>query len=486
MTFQHIVDHLGGLLLNTKGKKEVEITSVSCDTRKLEPGAVFIAVKGIEFNGENFVNEAIKKGAVAVVAESSLSLSIPFIKVSSSYRALSRIAETFYGHPASHFEMTGITGTNGKSSTAFILDYILRKNGFSTGMTGTIFNRINEHTEPSELTTPDAVSIQKLFCKMKTANVSKLVMEVSSHALLQHRTGTVPFKTAVFTNLTRDHLDYHGSMENYFAAKKMLFDEFLHESGKAVINIDDEYGRILAYQLNEKGRISVGQSMDADYRIANINYDREKTEYDLIFKGEKLHLVQKLTGEFNVYNSALAVAAAMAQGVSGRQAASALENFSGVPGRLELFTAENGKRVYVDYAHTPDALQKVLSSLKEDKTKLFCIFGCGGDRDKTKRPQMAKAVESFADEIWLSDDNPRKEDPAAIFNDILQGFEDPDRVHLQHSRKEAVKEAVSQMGCDDVLLVAGKGHEDYQIYGKKKQPYCDRQTVREILRGESA
>lgn len=481
MTLEQIVEGIKDILLEDHGNTAIEINSICCDSRKVVSGSLFIAVKGAQFDGDDFIGEAIRKGAVVIVSESSLSFSVPCLRVRSSYEALSRIAEIFYGKAAESFDMIAVTGTNGKSSTVYILDFIFNKAGIKTGMIGTICNRIAGKDEETSLTTPDALSLQQLFVRMKKNKVKKLSMEVSSHALSQHRTGSVPFKTAVFTNLSQDHLDYHGDMKSYFEAKKRLFLHFLHDSGKALINIDDSYGRELACELNANKLVSVGKDSSADYRISEIVYRRSGTEFLLNFKTGSLRLSTRLSGEFNVYNAALAVAAALENGVDGETAVSALRDFTGVPGRLEMFTGKAGQRVFVDYAHTPDALEKVLSALKGSGRRLYCIFGCGGDRDKSKRPLMASAVELYADEIWITDDNPRTEDSQSILNDIKCGFTSLEKVHIQPDRYQSIVEAVEHMTSEDVLLVAGKGHEDYQIYGKVKKPFCDRSAVKEIL-----
>ena len=481
MNLGQIVEGIKNILLETHGKTDVEISSICSDSRKVKPGTLFVAVKGSQLDGDDFIGEAIQKGAVAVASESSLSLQVPLLKVKNSYQALSGIAEAFYQYPAREFDLVGVTGTNGKSSTVFILDAIFSAAGLKTGMIGTICNRIAGENQKADYTTPDALSLQALYKEMKAANVQKLSMEVSSHALAQYRVGTVAFKTAVFTNLTQDHLDYHGSMQDYFEAKKRLFSDFLHTSGKAVINIDDEYGEKLAGGIQESQLVKVGQAANADYRISSISYGRTQSEFTLTAGEKPLTIKTSLTGEFNIYNVALAAAAALENGISPKDLTQALESFSGVPGRLEMIVGKAGQRVFVDYAHTPDALEKVLSTLKGKGERLFCIFGCGGDRDKTKRPIMARAVEKYADQIWITDDNPRTEASENILEDIKCGFTSLLNVRVQSDRYKSIYEAINSMNKNDVLLVAGKGHEDYQIYGHEKKYFCDRKVVAEVL-----
>lgn len=481
MKLGQIVDEVKDILLEVNGSTDQEISSICCDSRKVKPGSLFIAVKGSVLNGDDFISEAIKSGAVALATESSLSFPVPTLRVTNSYEGLARIAETFHAKPAEKMDLIGITGTNGKSSTVYILDAILSGAGICTGMIGTIQNKIAGESEASTYTTPDALSLQNLFERMVEKNVKKVSLEVSSHALSQHRTGSASFKTAVFTNLTQDHLDYHGDMNSYFQAKRKLFDDFLHESGVAIINIDDEYGKKLFDSCSSVKTLSVGRSSSAQYQITNISQDSFGSSFTLNCEGKDLKLKTKLCGLFNIYNAALAAVAALHNGVPEDSLQNSLETFAGVPGRLEMFRAKNGLRVFVDYAHTPDALEKALNALKDSGEKLFCIFGCGGDRDKGKRPLMAKAAESLADKIWITDDNPRTESPKDILEDIKCGFKSLQNVREQSDRYKAVEEAVSEMSDRDVLLVAGKGHEDYQIYGTEKRAFCDRKAVKEIL-----
>ena len=481
MKLEQIVEEIKDILLEVKGNLDLEISSICCDSRKVQKGSLFIAVKGHNLNGDDFICEAIESGAVVIATESSLTLPVATLQVKNSYEALAKIAEFFHEKPASAFDLIGVTGTNGKSSTVYILDAILKASGYCTGMIGTIINRIADREEASNLTTPDALSLQNLFSEMRDSQVKKVSLEVSSHALSQHRTGTVAFKTAVFTNLTQDHLDYHGDMENYFLAKRKLFDEFLDQSGCAIINTDDSYGEKLFKSLQNSNAFSVGKSADCDYRISSIKHGKTGSSFTLSGKAKNLDIQTSLCGDFNIYNSALAVAAAWQNGVSDESIQKALKAFSGVPGRLEMFSSSTGLRVFVDYAHTPDALEKALVSIKNLGENLYCVFGCGGDRDKSKRPLMAKAAEQHADKIWITDDNPRTEKSEAILEEIKKGFTSLENVRQQADRYSAINEAIAEMNVKDVLLVAGKGHEDYQIYGTKKTAFCDRQAVKEIL-----
>ena len=484
MNLLQLVDHLGDNLQENHLTEKHNVWGVTCDSRKITPGTIFVAIKGAQFNGEDFITQAFEKGAPFIVSESSHD-NIEYLKVNNAYQAMSSLAEIFAGLPASELELIGITGTNGKSSTTFILEHILCSSGIKTGVIGTIHNRFGDIVETANMTTPDPVNLQQLFIRMRDEDIKSVVMEVSSHALAQHRIGSLPVKTAIFTNLTQDHLDYHGDMESYFAAKRLLFDEFLHESGFAIVNIDDASGAILAKSLNPENLISVG-FQKAEFQIHNVIADRLNTSFELISKSEKLKISVPLQGDFNVMNTALASVAALKQGVSAEEVEKSLQSFPGVPGRLELFCGVDGRRVYVDYAHTPDALEKVLETLKPLGKKLICLFGCGGDRDKTKRPKMAAAAERLADLVIVTDDNPRTEDSKTIITDISQGFKKLQLVQVEADRYKAIEHGISLTGPDDIFLVAGKGHEDYQIYGKETLSFCDRTTVKELLERISA
>ena len=484
MISSELFEYLGDDLLEIHAEPDKEVIGVTCDSRAIKSGVVFVAVKGSLANGEDFICDAIEEGALFVVSENAPSKSVPWVRVKSATRALSCLAELLAGRPAEGFQVIGITGTNGKTSTAFILEHILCENQRKTGVVGTIHNRFGDKVETSTLTTPDAVSLQRLYGRMSAEKVDSVIIEVSSHALTQNRLGTIPVNTAIFTNLTQDHLDYHGDMESYYQAKRCLFGALLDSQGRAIINVDDIAGRRLAEEIESGSIIRVGQR-DADIVISDICCGAHFISYTLQGHQFEMALTIPLQGMFNVYNSALAAVAALEQGLTQEQVQSSLETFSGIPGRMELFTGSDGRRVYVDYAHTPDALSKALKVLRPFAEKLICLFGCGGDRDKTKRPLMAEAAEEMADLVILTDDNPRTEEPQSIIADIHGGFVDA-VVYTEPDRYRAIEYAVKQLGPEDILLVAGKGHENYQIYGIEKQDFCDRNTVKAILGGRSA
>ncbi len=476
MKLEQFVEHLGDNLLKSSVNRQNEVFGVTCDSRRVKKGDIFVAIKGDAFNGEEFIEEALEKGAALIVSESPNSSGL---QVSNAYRAYSCLAELFAGMPAKNLSLIGITGTNGKSSTAFILESILCDAGISTGVIGTIHNRFGNKVETSTLTTPDALVLQSLFSRMKKASVKTVVFEVSSHALSQYRLGSVSVNTAIFTNLTHDHLDYHGDMEAYYLAKKKLFVEFLNEDGTAIINVNDEYGQRLVKDIDCRKVVTVGNN--GDFQLLNVECGRLNSSFRL--KSEKYELAVKvpLQGQFNVMNAALAIVAALQNDVSPDTIVESLKTFPGVPGRLEMFVGEHGQRVFVDYAHTPDALEKALETLKPLADKVICIFGCGGDRDKSKREAMASVAETFADFVIVTDDNPRTENPKGIIDDILLGFKEKSGFMVEGDRYKAIEIGIGRIGESDVLLVAGKGHEDYQIYGTEKQKFCDRSVVKEIL-----
>jgi UDP-N-acetylmuramoyl-L-alanyl-D-glutamate--2,6-diaminopimelate ligase len=481
MKLSECLDYLGCNLVKVLNHGEKEISQALCDSRIVGKDDIFVAIQGQQQNGEEYIPQALSRACSVIVSESSQewpeSISI---QVESSSLALAQLAEFQAGRPAASMDLIGITGTNGKSSVAMIIDWLFRKSEIRSGLIGTIEVSYGDQKRKATMTTPDAVSLQNIFLEMKNAAVSTVTIEVSSHGLSQSRLGTVPVQTAVFTNLTQDHLDYHDDMAGYFSEKRKLFTDYLAVDGCAVVNIDDAYGRELIASTNSEC-LSVGFSEDADYRLENISYSFSGTSFDLIGPKQKYLIKSPLIGSFNVNNLALALVVVEQHGVPIEKSQKFVKNFPGVPGRLELFVGEDGRRVVVDYAHTPDALEKVLLCLKPLASKIHCLFGCGGDRDKGKRAQMGKLASDLADTVWLTDDNPRKENSEAILQDILSGIDDSSEVFVEANRRRCIEQALVSVKADEILLIAGKGHEDYQIYGTERTPFCDRATVREIL-----
>ena len=466
-------------LLQASSTPEIDVLDETADSRLIKEGSLFVAIRGSLSNGEDFIPQAISKGCTAVISQSSLELECPSILVKDTYLAVSQLAEVMCDSPAASMNLIGITGTNGKSSIAMMINWLFIQAGIQCGLSGTIETSYAGKTFPSKMTTPDALSFQKLLMEMKAHGVEEVVLEVSSHALSQHRVGTIPFKTAIFTNLTQDHLDYHDDMDAYFDAKTRLFTELLEGEGVAIINIDDQYGRKLANHLDESRSITVSQK-EGDVVISDIKCDFEGTSFCLEKEGEKYNVISPLLGEFNVMNLAQAILAVEQRGVSVESSIQLLANFPGVPGRMQIFRDEQ-KMAIVDYAHTPDALEKALKCLRPLTSELHCLFGCGGDRDSGKRPLMAQAAQQFSDFVWLTDDNPRTEDRQKILSDIQEGFESFSSLKVEPDRKKCIRQAWSKVSKNGILLIAGKGHEDYQIYGTTKQAFCDRQVIQELI-----
>lgn len=480
MKLSRCLECLQDNLIQASSTPEIDILDITLDSRKVKKGSLFIAIRGSLSNGENFIPQALSQGCVAVISQSSLELTCPAIQVKDTYLATSQLAEVMNGYPASSMNLIGVTGTNGKSSIAMIINWLLNQSGKKCGLSGTIETSYAGKVIPSIMTTPDALSFQEILLEMKKHDVDDVVLEVSSHALSQHRTGTIPFKTAIFTNLTQDHLDYHDDMADYFEAKARLFKELLRDSGKAIINVDDPYGRSLADSLDEEKTITVSQKEGSDVIIEHVKCDFAGTSFTLL-KGDQVYKVKStLLGEFNVMNLAQALLAVEQSGILLEVSINLVENFPGVPGRMQVFKNEH-KMAVVDYAHTPDALEKALKCLRPLTEDLHCLFGCGGDRDKTKRPLMAKAAEDLSDFIWLTDDNPRIEDSEKILNDIKGGFRDFKNIHVESDRRKCISDAWEDLSDNGILLIAGKGHEDYQIYGTEKIKFCDRKVVQELI-----
>ncbi|OGV34722.1 MAG: UDP-N-acetylmuramoyl-L-alanyl-D-glutamate--2,6-diaminopimelate ligase [Lentisphaerae bacterium GWF2_45_14] len=471
-TLQEYLDCLKPLVLEGSSLHlSQKISGVTNDSRKAEPGFLFIAIKGASSDGHNFIGNALTRGAVAVIHSKPLekySPCISYLRVNDSYTAYAFASECFFNFPARSFELAGITGTNGKTTTAYILKSMLEKSLFKCGFISTVAYSTGESYIEGSRTTPEAWELQKLFDGMRKNSCQKVVMEVSSHGLDQTRTASARFKAAVFTNLTGDHLDYHRDMENYFNAKKRLFTEFLHDNGKAVINIDDPYSQKIVQLLPPEKVISLGTSSSADCRIFLRSASAAGSDCEFLFREKTIHFRSNLIGIHNMYNLASAFLAAIAMGVPEQKAVDVLEAEHHVPGRLERYESPSGAFFFVDYAHTDDALHNVLSAMRAlNPRKIITVFGCGGDRDKTKRPRMGLAAANYSDHLIVTSDNPRNEDPSSILNDIIKGIPPETSFEVIADRAEAIKKAVKMAQKNDVVLVAGKGHESYQeVKGK--------------------
>ena len=486
-------DVLKPLLAASSGDSSVVIRGIANDSRKVEPGTLFCAIRGSKTDGHAFLNDAVKKGACALIAASDFAGDIPgglpVLRVNDSYRAWALVCETFYGRPAAGMEVYAVTGTNGKTTIAYLLRRIFRA-AFpeqSCGLLSTVeYDTGAGNGEEAFRTTPDAEHFQQLFAQMKANRCQRAVMELSSHGLDQHRTGSLTFAGAAFTNLTGDHLDYHGTMENYYRAKRILFTELLDSGAPAVLNADDEYGRRLRQELSAAGRTVhsatlLGES-EADIEVKDLQLFPSGAEFLLCTPWGERRMKSTLIGEYNVSNLVLAVSLALARGIPWEILLQVAEQ-PGIapPGRLEALEIAPGVKAFVDYAHTDDALFRVLCALRKvADRRIITVFGCGGDRDKSKRPRMAAAAAELSDVVIITSDNPRTEDPLSIIADIRKGLPESSCSLIEPDRAAALNLAASLAERGDLILVAGKGHENYQEINGVKHPFDDRQIIREI------
>ncbi|MCZ0755531.1 UDP-N-acetylmuramoyl-L-alanyl-D-glutamate--2,6-diaminopimelate ligase [Anoxybacillus sp. J5B_2022] len=466
------------------------ITSIEMDSRKVTEGALFICVKGFTVDGHDFAQQAVVNGAVAVVAERHIEVPVPVIIVRDSKRAMAVLADAFYGQPTHQLHLIGVTGTNGKTTTTHIIDQIFRKVQRKTGLIGTIHIKIGDEAYDVQNTTPESLVLQKTFKQMVDAHVDVAIMEVSSHALDMGRVHGCDYDVAVFTNLTQDHLDYHQTMEEYRLAKGLLFaqlgNRFDHQRPKfAVLNNDDpasaQYKRMTAATV-----ITYGIETESDIMAKDIDITPSGMAFTLVTPAETVRIQTKLIGRFNVYNILAATAACLVSGVALSSIVEAVEEIAGVPGRFETVDEGQNFTVIVDYAHTPDSLENVLKTIRQfAKRKVYVVVGCGGDRDRTKRPLMAQIAVRYADVAIFTSDNPRSERPEAILKDMESGVEGELYISIV-DRKEAIRYAIQQAQEGDVILIAGKGHETYQIIGEQVLHFDDRLVAREAMKERNA
>jgi len=473
------------------GPLDGEVSAVTSDSRRVEAGGVFVAVRGHEADGHRFIADAWNRGAAAVVAEQAPEEEDvskgTWAHVPDTREALAALADLFFGRPSRDLKLIGVTGTNGKTTTAFLVHHVMSELWFRAGMLGTIRTEDGAERLPTERTTPDPVELQELLARMLSNGCRGAVMEVSSHGIDQHRVASVAFDVAVFTNLSQDHLDYHGTLAKYFAAKRRWFeslaDEPLGKKPVAVINLDDRRGVELAGELD--GRMAVlgyGFGMKCDFRAEAVRQSPEGTQFALNVKGKSYLVRTPLIGRFNVYNTMAAIAAASSLGLRPREVVHAMADAPQVPGRMELVGQREGLSVFVDYAHTPDALDNVCRTLRElEPRRLITVFGCGGDRDQEKRPLMAAVAARHSDLCILTSDNPRSEDPEAILDQVERGVGECPHVRITE-RAEAIRKAVEVAGRGDIVLVAGKGHETYQQFSDRTIDFDDRREAARALR----
>ncbi len=459
------------------------VTGLATDSRKVQPGDLFVAIRGGQLaDRHRFVPQAIAAGTAAVVVEEPVQADVPAVRVPSTRKALGVFAEFFYGSPSRRLRMVGVTGTNGKTTTAMLIHAALGAAVGDCGLLGTVEYRLGGRRMPSFIGTPEAHDLQRLLKEMADNGCVAAVMEVTSHGLALDRVQGIAFDAAVFTNFSRDHLDFHGSLESYLAAKKLLFDN-LNPDAFAVVNADDEAtGRLLSNCVARV--VSYGRSPTADVRIVNAETDGCGTRLNLETHRGTLQLALALRGRFHQMNAAAAVAAALAMEADAGSIAAAIRDVQ-VPGRFESIQAGQDFNVIVDYAHTPDALGNVLRAAREfTEGRLICVFGCGGDRDRGKRPQMGRISARMSDLTVVTSDNPRTEDPDSILRDIVSGVGGADHL-VEVDRRKAISLAFDHASGGDLVVIAGKGHEDYQDIGGKKIHFDDRQVARDVLIGRS-
>ncbi|MCB0717111.1 MAG: UDP-N-acetylmuramoyl-L-alanyl-D-glutamate--2,6-diaminopimelate ligase [Bacteroidetes bacterium] len=499
MRLHDIIDRLeaAGLepVLTGGDNRNFEIDQLASDSRRVGPDGLFVAIRGTSVDGHLFIDKAVTNGAIAIVHEAmpadlaivgDMPSGIASVHVDNSAGAYGIIASALNGDPSASVGCIGITGTNGKTTTSFLLWSLFELIGERCGLIGTIEYRSGRETLPSTHTTPDAAALHSLLAQMRDAGCSRCAMEVSSHALVQERVAGVNFRCAAFTNLTQDHLDYHGTMDAYLAAKKRLFDG-LSADACAVTNLDDPAGRQIVGGTDAV-ITTYGRHADADIRFEIL----DNTINGLRLKLDGSEIRTRLVGDFNAYNLAASYAVAVSLGVDPARARGALSEASPVPGRFERIDVGRGAVAIVDYAHTPDALENVLKTaaalrdaVASERGSIVCVFGCGGDRDRTKRPLMGAIAERYADRVLVTNDNPRTEDPAQIFDDIRRGMNRPEDADWITDRARAIRSAVETSRAGDIIIVAGKGHETYQINGTEKIHFDDREVVRSAASGRT-
>lgn len=474
-------------LVSIEGDRNVSISGIAFDSRKVQESFLFIAIKGLTVDGHDFIEQAIRNGAAAIVCEKEpekVHRGVTLIKTTNSAQALGIIAANFYDHPSKKLKLVGITGTNGKTTNATLLYELFTSMGYKTGLLSTVENKISGEVLESKYTTPDALHLNELLVKMVESGCSHAFMEVSSHALIQQRVSGVYFSGAIFTNISHDHLDYHKTFDEYIAAKKMLFDG-LPEEAFALVNTDDKRGSIMVQ--NTKGsKYSFAIKSMADFRAKVLHNTLQGLELEI----DGMNVWFKLIGDFNAYNLLGVYAAATLLGEEKQEVLQHLSLLKGARGRFEYVPNDSNILAIVDYAHTPDALDNVLSTIDDLRTKneqVITVIGCGGDRDKEKRPKMASIANHYSDKVILTSDNPRTEDPEQILDDMMKGVPVSGQRNVIRitSRKEAIRTACSISNAHDIILVAGKGHETYQEINGVRHHFDDKEILHQILNNKN-
>lgn len=477
--FQNIL----GDLITGKNIDGGNYSGVTCDSRKVIPGLIFVAIKGFLADGHDYIGSAVSSGAAAVVAN-HLPAGVPGVEVKDSYLACALLQRHFYGTPDLELDLFGVTGTNGKTTSAYLLEHILSYCNIPCGLLSTIECHFGNGREKSNSTTPDSAGLYLAFRRMSDSGLKACSFELSSHALHQSRAGGAKLRGVILTNITRDHLDYHGTAENYFQAKKLAFTRLLDpDTGVAVINVDDPGGERMARELAGICRVvTFGSTPAADWLLTDVDSNIERASFILKNYRKELKVSTALFGRHNMENLAGAILLAIEYGIDDEKVLESVANFVRIPGRLERYIDSDGVFYFVDYAHTPDALERVLGTLKENtRGRLFSVFGAGGNRDRGKRPQMGLAASKYADVLVVTSDNPRDEKPEAIISDIVSGIPEGREFTVIPDRREAIRYAADNSKNGDVVLISGKGHEDYQEIAGVKYNFSDAVELGKIL-----
>ncbi|HXW93737.1 MAG TPA: UDP-N-acetylmuramoyl-L-alanyl-D-glutamate--2,6-diaminopimelate ligase [Terriglobales bacterium] len=490
MTFEQLLD--GAEILAQRGNPSVR--GLDYDSRRIQPGDVFVAMRGEAQDGNRFIDQAIAAGAVAIVTDSGQErprAEVAWAQAAHGRRVLARLSANFYRRPAERLAMTGITGTNGKTTTAFLVESMLRAAGRKAALIGTIEYHVAGEILPAPHTTPEALELHRMLNQALGHGATEGVMEVSSHALAQQRVYGIPFDVAVFTNLTPDHLDYHHTMEEYFASKRILFEGCGTDGPRvAVVNIDGEYGgRLVKVSKQHGAEVLTYGLRKADLHAEKVEIGQRGSRFDLVTPEAVIPLFSPLLGQVNVYNILAAAGAGYARGLSAERIACGVDTLTRVPGRFEQVDRGQPFTLVVDYAHTPDALRNLTSLARkfveqaDHRGRVITVFGCGGNRDRGKRPLMGEAAGESSDFVVLTSDNPRQEDPRVIINDALVGLQRSDaKYKVEPDRKAAIALAIGEARPGDIVLLAGKGHERFQIVGREAIPFDDVEVARELLR----
>lgn len=462
-----------------RGNINIEINSIQYDSRKVKENDLFICIDGFNVDGHKYAQSAIKNGAVAIIAEKDINLlgDYTIIKVKNSRKVLAVAAANFYGNPSNKMKLLGITGTNGKTTSTYMIKSILEKAGFKVGLIGTIANYIGDRRIPSQRTTPESLELHTLFNEMVAEGVNYCIMEVSSHSLALDRVYGIRFTSGIFSNLTQDHLDFHKSFEEYFNAKYRLF----QNSKYSIINIDDEYGKRIFNNI-DNNRITYSVEHPSDVKAEHIYMHSTGIDFNIKYQGLSEKISLKIPGRYNVYNALCSAAVCFNEGINFDSVKEGLEKVL-VPGRCEIVTHNYmlGYEIIIDYAHTPDGLENILKTVREfTKGRVISVFGCGGDRDKTKRPIMGKLGTELSDIAIITSDNPRSEEPNAIIDDIVMGISKNNYIIVEN-RRLAIEKAIDIAEKYDVIVIAGKGHEDYQELKDKVIHFDEREIIKEII-----